>query len=123
MKNYNAKIRVNYNTIGVNIASGRNSKRLKGYDILDKSKQYYNSMLIAKTCNNTQYVKINNNYIKLKDYRIQLKKAHVKYYISSDLKYITRLDTMTTYNIIETNKMLIDGHKKDIALSHKLNNR
>lgn len=123
MINYNAKIRVNYNKIGVNVASGRTSTRLKGYDILDKSKQYYNSMLIARTCTNTYYIKVNHAYIKLKDFKIQLKKAHIKYYISSDLKFITTLNDMQTYKIIETNNMIIQGHARDNKLSKRLNNR
>ena len=118
--NTKAKVRVHYNYIGVTIASGRKATRLRGYDMLDKSKQYYKSMAIAKTCDNTHYIKIKNTYIKLKDFKIELIKQHIKFYISSDYKYITRLDTMTTYNIVYTNKMAIEGHRRDTTIAKRL---
>ena len=93
------------------------------HDILLTSTNYYNSLRVAKSCDNTLYIKIDGEYIKLKDYRIQLRKNNIKYYISSDYKYITRLDNMKSYNIIETNKMIIEGHARDNKLADKLNNR
>ena len=123
IKNDFAKIRVNYNIYGVNTFKSAKSKHLKSNDILSISTNYYNSLRVAKSCDNTLYIKIDNRYIKLKNYKIQLRKNGVKYYISSDYKYITRLDNMTTYNIIETNKMIIDGYARDNKLANKLNNK
>ena len=122
-KNTNAKIRVNYNIFGVNTFKSGKNKHLKSNDILLTSTNYYNSIRVAKSCDNTYYIKIDGEYIKLKDYRIQLRKNNIKYYISSDYKYITRLDNMKSYNIIETNKMIIEGHARDNKLADKLNNR
>ena len=123
MKNDFAKIRVNYNIYGINTFKSAHNKHIKSDDILSTSTNYYNSLRVAKSCSNSYYIKIGGVHIKLKDYRIQLRKNGVKYYISSDYKYITRLDNMTTYNIIETNKMLIDGHARNNKLANKLNNR
>lgn len=123
MKNDYAKIRVNYNVYGVNTFKSAKSKHLKSNNILSTSTNYYNSLRVAKSCDNTNYIIIDGDYIKLKDYKIQLRKNGVKYYISSDYKYITRLDNMTSYNIIQTNKMIIDGHARDNKLADKLNNR
>jgi hypothetical protein len=122
-KNDLAKIRVNYNVYGVNTFKSAKNKHLKSNDILLTSTNYYNSLRVAKSCDNTYYIKIDGEYIKLKDYRIQLRKNNIKYYISSDYKYITRLDNMTTYNVISTNKMIIEGHARDNKLADKLNNR
>ena len=122
-KNDLAKIRVNYNVYGVNTFKSAKNKHLKSNDILLTSTNYYNSLRVAKSCDNTLYIKIDGEYIKLKDYRIQLRKNNIKYYISSDYKYITRLDNMKSYNIIETNKMIIEGHARDNKLANKLNNR
>ena len=122
-KNDLAKIRVNYNVYGVNTFKSAKNKHLKSNDILLTSTNYYNSLRVAKSCDNTLYIKIDGEYIKLKDYRIQLRKNNIKYYISSDYKYITRLDNMKSYNIIETNKMIIEGHARDNKLADKLNNR
>lgn len=122
-KNDLAKIRVNYNLFGVNTFKSAKNKHLKSNDILLTSTNYYNSLRVAKSCDNTLYIKIDGEYIKLKDYRIQLRKNNIKYYISSDYKYITRLDNMKSYNIIETNKMIIEGHARDNKLADKLNNR
>lgn len=123
MKNDYAKIRVNYNVYGVNTFKSAKSKHLKSNNILSTSTNYYNSLRVAKSCDNTNYIIIDGDYIKLKDYKIQLRKNGVKYYISSDYKYITRLDNMTSYNIIQTNKMIIDGHARDNKLADKLNNK
>jgi hypothetical protein len=123
MINNYCKIRVHYNTITINNCNNRNSKRLKGLDIIDKSKQYTKSMQLLKTYNNSEYVKVNNTYIKLKNYIISLKKNNKQYYISSDYKYITTIEDMATYRIYETSKVAIQGHARDNKLARRLNNK
>lgn len=123
MKNDFNKIRINYNVYGINTFKSAKNKHIKSNDILSTSTNYYNSVRVAKSCDNAHYTKIDSKYIKLKDYKTKLRKNGIKYYISSDYKYITRLDNMTTYNIIETNKMIIKGHARDKKLADKLNNR
>ena len=124
-KNDLAKIRVNYNVYGVNTFKSAKNKHLKSNDILLTSTNYYNSMRIAKSCDNTLYIKDNNVYIKLKDLKAQLKKEHKKFYIDSTASYITIFEgaNYKTYNLINTNKMIIEGHARDNKLADKLNNR
>ena len=124
-KNDLAKIRVNYNSYGVNTFKSAKNKHLKSNDILLTSTTYYNSLRVAKSCDNKLYIKIDGEYIKLKDLKAQLKKEHKKFYIDSTANYITifKGKDYKTYNLINTNKMIIEGHARDNKLANKLNNR
>ena len=123
---YNHNLRVNYNSIGVNyLTSGTHKKHLKGSDLIDKSKQYKNSIKIASTYTKTHYVKYNKKTLKLKSLVTILKHDKIKFVISSDYRFITIFNSdnsYNTYNIIYSNGALVKGAKKDYKVARKLYN-
>ena len=118
--NYN--LRIVYNVYGANNFNSTKKIRIKGQDLNDKSTYYYNTIKVVNTYEKTNYIKIDKTFIKLKDYIIQLKKAHIKYVISKDAKTITNKATNKTYNIRYTSKAIIEGNKKDYKMAARLYN-
>lgn len=114
-------IRINYNTVGINyLTSGTHKKHLKGSDLIDKSKQYKNSIKIMSNYSKTYYVKYEKKTLKLKSLITILKHNKNKYIISSDYKFITIFNSdnsYNTYNIIYSNGALVKGAKKDYKMA------
>lgn len=123
-------LRIKYNNIGIKHFSISNHKKhIRGNDINDLSSQYYTSVKIANTYQKTQYVKYNNDIIKLKSLVSILRYNKIKYYIS-DINNITHTQYITIFNkngsyntikIITTNKCILNN-KIDRKLQKKIYN-
>ena len=118
-------IRVIRNDVGVLYGGARKSKRLRGYDLLDHSREFAQSVRIANTYAKTEYVKYNNEIIKLKSLCARLKHAHIKYYINSDYTYITIQNgkSYTTHKISYTNACVVKHNHIDKTQYKKLYNK
>lgn len=112
--NDNNNLRCVYNRVGVLYTSGRKSKRLRGQDINDKSRQYYATIRIANTYNKTEYVKTSGGIIKLKSFIAQLRHNKNKWYIDPSREYITTNENgITTYKISYTNACVVKNNTTD----------
>lgn len=123
-------LRIKYNSIGIkSFLTSNHKKHIRGCDINDLSSQYYASVKIANTYQKTQYVKYNNDIIKLKSLLSILRYNHIKYYISeinnvTHKQYITIFNKDGSYNTIQitnTNKCLLNN-KIDRKLQKKIYN-
>ena len=101
--------RCKYNEQCIPIVNKRTKTRLRGYDIADKSKQYFASVRAGACATKTEYIKHKTlGLIKLDSLIKYLRKNKCKWYITSDRKYITtNVNGITTYKIIYTNGVLI----------------
>ena len=114
MTTYNVNLRCKGNSVGVKYVSSRCKTRLRGFDIIDKSRQYRASVNIASTYTKTEYVKYNGKIVKLKSMIAQLRHAHIQWYVSSDRKYITTNENgKTTYKITITNGCIVKNNFTD----------
>ena len=115
MLSNNNNLRCKYNATNVHHTNARTRTRLRGYDIIDKSRQYYATIRIANTYEKTEYVKYNGSIQKLKSVISQLRYKHNQYYINSDRTYITILENNVpvSYKITYTNACLVKGNKID----------
>ena len=103
--------------------SGLSKKHITGKDLIGKSKENTASMRLAKSYNNTEYVYYNNSYIKLNSYIKILRKNRLKYTIKDyKIDVINKDKSITTLNIIISNKIKNTYTKKDYALSKKVYN-
>ena len=110
----NVNLRCKYNAVGVKYVSNRSSTRLRGLDMLDKSRQYRASVNIASTYRKTEYVKYNGKIVKLASMIAQLRHAHLQWYVSTDRKYITTNENgKTTYRITITNGCMVKHNTLD----------
>ena len=103
--------------------SGLSKKHITGKDLIGKSKENTASMRLAKSYNNTEYVYDNNSYIKLNSYIKILRKNRLKYTIKDyKIDVINKDKSITTLNLIISNKIKNTYTKKDYALSKKVYN-
>ena len=121
----NVNLRVKYNTLGVLSCNARKNKRLRGYDIIDKSRQYRATITIANTYTKTEYVKYNGNIIKLDTMIKQLRRAHKQWYINSDRTYITIMidNKPQSIKITYTNGVLVKHNTIDRKQYKKIYNK
>lgn len=110
----NVNLRCKGNAVGVNYVSKRTATRLRGLDMLDKSRQLRASVNIASTYSKTEYVKYNGKVVKLASMIAQLRHAHLQWYVSTDRKYITTNENgKTTYRITITNGCIVKHNYTD----------
>lgn len=123
MSTDNVNVRCKLNCVGVKYVSNRTSTRLRGFDIIDKSRQYRASVNIASTYRKTEYVKYNGKIVKLKSMIAQLRHAHLQWYVSTDRKYITTNENgKTTYKIVYTNGCIVKSNKIDRKQQQRIYN-
>lgn len=123
----NAKIRYTYN---INYMYLKNStkrpKHLKLYDMIDKSKQYTLSIMIASKNNNTEYITYNNKKQPLKSVISKIKYTNrqgitsIKYIINNGYFTTIQNGIINTYKIYGSNKLNVK--KVDKVLKDKLYN-
>lgn len=103
--------------------SGLSKKHIAGKDLIGKSKENTASIKIASSYNNCEYVYYNKSYIKLNSYIKILRKNRLKYTIKNyKIDVINKDKSITTLNIIISNKIKNTYTKKDYKLSKKVYN-
>lgn len=117
IKTYNNTYTIKYFT------SGLSKKHIAGADLMRKSKENTASIKLVNCYNNTEYVYYNKQYIKLNSYIKILRKNRLKYTIKDyKIDVINKDKSITTLNIIISNKIKNNYTKKDYKLSSKVYN-
>lgn len=122
----NAKIRYKYNVNYMTLPSHKKGKHIKSNDMIDTSKQYTLSYMIASKNNTTQYVIYDNKKQPLKSVISTIKYLNrkgndIQYQLSDTTLFIKDNGVITQYKIMASNKL--DIKKVDRKLKNKLLNK
>ncbi len=122
----NAKIRYTYNINYMTLPSHKKGKHIKSNDMIDTSKQYTLSYMIASKNANTQYVIYDNKKQTLKSVISTIKYLNrkgndIQYQLSDTTLFVKDNNIITQYKILYSNKL--DSKKVDKQLKNKLLNR
>lgn len=122
----NAKIRYKYNVNYMTLPSHKKGKHIKSNDMIDTSKQYTLSYMIASKNTTTQYVIYDNKKQPLKSVISTIKYLNrkgndIQYQLSDTTLFIKDNGVITQYKIMASNKL--DIKKVDRKLRNKLLNK
>lgn len=122
----NAKIRYKYNVNYMTLPSHKKGKHIKSNDMIDTSKQYTLSYMIASKNTTTQYVIYDNKKQPLKSVISTIKYLNrkgndIQYRLSDTTLFVKNNGVITQYKIIASN--ILDIKKVDRKLKNKLLNK
>lgn len=122
----NARIRYKYNVNYMTLPSHKKGKHIKSNDMIDTSKQYTLSYMIASKNATTQYVIYDNKKQTLKSVISTIKHLNrkgydIQYQLSDTTLFIKNDGVITQYKILCSNKL--DIKKVDKHLKNKLLNK
>lgn len=122
----NAKIRYKYNVNYMTLPSHKKGKHIKSNDMIDTSKQYTLSYMIASKNATTKYVIYDNKKQPLKSVISTIKHLNrkgndIRYQLSDTTLFVKDNGVITQYKIIASNKL--DIKKVDRKLKNKLLNK
>lgn len=122
----NAKIRYKYNVNYMTLPSHKKGKHIKSNDMIDTSKQYTLTYMIASKNDTTKYVIYDNKKQPLKSVISTIKYLNrkgydIQYQLSDTTLFVKNDGVITQYNILASNKL--DIKKVDRKLKNKLLNK